>query len=205
VRTGTTENPFGYNGAVGYYTNGETNDLYVRARTYDPLVARWLARDTIAFVGTAGVYDYVWSNPINHSDPSGEWPLCNAEYCTRWGPHHNYKGLYGIRAELITAPNQCCDGAVIKFHWKETHEVPPWAKREAGTSGCGEPANRELNNGFLWPFRFGNIDKPPRNCSKPIAISKRIGKCWVITIDWECPSDALKHEIKPDTQPSESR
>ena len=35
AHTGTTTNPFGYKGALGYYANPETNDLYVRRRTYE--------------------------------------------------------------------------------------------------------------------------------------------------------------------------
>ena len=31
-KTGSTVNPWGYKGALGYYTNGGTDDLYVRAR-----------------------------------------------------------------------------------------------------------------------------------------------------------------------------
>ena len=50
ARTGTTTNPFGYKGAVGYYTNEETNDIYVRNRTYEPAMGCWLSADPLGFV-----------------------------------------------------------------------------------------------------------------------------------------------------------
>ena len=43
AKSGATTNPFGYKGAAGYYTNTETDDVYVRARTYQPAFGRWLS------------------------------------------------------------------------------------------------------------------------------------------------------------------
>ena len=37
---GTGSTPFAYKGAVGYYTNSTTGDIYVRARTYQPATGR---------------------------------------------------------------------------------------------------------------------------------------------------------------------
>jgi|GEM_PF-2496911 len=39
--TGTTVNPFKWVGKYGYYTDNSTGLVYVRARTYQPTVARW--------------------------------------------------------------------------------------------------------------------------------------------------------------------
>ena len=81
ARTGTTENPFGYKGALGYYTNGETNDIYVRARNYRSPTGRWNSCDPLGFHDMTGValvlkglnlYSYVGSDPLNADDPSGE-------------------------------------------------------------------------------------------------------------------------------------
>ena len=71
ARVGTTENPFGYKGALGYYTNGKTNDLYIRARTYEPMIGRWLSRDPLWPLDGSDPYPYLLSNPINYIDPSG--------------------------------------------------------------------------------------------------------------------------------------
>lgn len=72
ARTGTTPNPFGYKGELGYYANPETDDLYVRARTYDPRIARWLAQDPIGYHGSDWtLYEYASNTPIERTDPSG--------------------------------------------------------------------------------------------------------------------------------------
>lgn len=76
ARTGSTENPFGYKGALGYYTNGEMNDIYVRARTYEPTTGRWLSLDPIGFLSGTHRYQYVHNAPINFSDPSGLFECC---------------------------------------------------------------------------------------------------------------------------------
>jgi RHS repeat-associated protein len=90
ARTGTTVNPFGYKGALGYYTDGETNALYVRARMYEPTkLARFMSRDPISGNGIeilhpildlrvfatqvayAQPYIYVHNNPLRYADPAG--------------------------------------------------------------------------------------------------------------------------------------
>jgi len=71
---GNTTNPFGYKGALGYYANPETNDYYVRARTYEPTIARWLSADPAGFVDRMNLYIYVGNDPVNKDDLSGR--LC---------------------------------------------------------------------------------------------------------------------------------
>ena len=69
-RTGTTNTPFGFKGAVGYYTNEATNDIYVRNRTYEPVMGRWLSADPLGFVDGSNLYrPYFVPGRI---DPSGK-------------------------------------------------------------------------------------------------------------------------------------
>jgi len=42
-KTSSIVNPFGYKGALGYYTNGDTGEVLVRGRIYLPLLARWIS------------------------------------------------------------------------------------------------------------------------------------------------------------------
>ena len=71
--TGTTVNPFRYVGQYGYYTDVETNDIYIRARSYTPSLGRWLTRDPIGFEGSPfNLYDFVDSKPVFKTDPSGQ-------------------------------------------------------------------------------------------------------------------------------------
>jgi RHS repeat-associated protein len=69
ARTGTTTNPFGYKGAVGYYTDESTSDIYVRNRTYEPTIGRWLSKDRAEFIDGTSLYQAYFVP--NSSDPSG--------------------------------------------------------------------------------------------------------------------------------------
>jgi len=71
VRTGTTENPFRWVGALGYYWDEELGQYYVRARHYEPSVARWMSQDPIGYQGSMNTYWYASDNPARVVDPSG--------------------------------------------------------------------------------------------------------------------------------------
>jgi RHS repeat-associated protein len=69
--TGTTTNPFGYKGALGYYVNAETQDVYVRARSYAPVTCRWDSLEAGPFVQPRSQYVYADNSPVLWTDPSG--------------------------------------------------------------------------------------------------------------------------------------
>ena len=70
--TGTTVNPFRYGGQYGYYTDVETNDIYIRARSYTPSLGRWLTRDPLKYSSTdESLYEFVRGNPLRFLDPLG--------------------------------------------------------------------------------------------------------------------------------------
>jgi RHS repeat-associated protein len=71
AHTGTTENPFRYKGAWGYYTSSDTNDIYVREQIYEPTNGRWLSGDKLGFADCHNLYLYVHNDPLVGSDPSG--------------------------------------------------------------------------------------------------------------------------------------
>ncbi len=71
AKTGTTVNPYRFGGAKGYQYNEETDDYYIRARTYEPAIARWLSVDPAGFVDGVNLWRYVGNNPGNLVDPSG--------------------------------------------------------------------------------------------------------------------------------------
>lgn len=73
--TGTTVNPFGYSGRVGYYTNDGADNLGVRRRAFDTSIARWLSWDRDWILNEHfNAFDYVTNNPNVASDPSGLHP-----------------------------------------------------------------------------------------------------------------------------------
>ena len=90
--TGTTVNPFRWVGNVGYYFDSVTGLQYIRARTYQPTIARWTSvdplfymlakagmiglasRDPMGFVGGLHIYAYVLLRPLSTLDPLGLIP-----------------------------------------------------------------------------------------------------------------------------------
>ena len=70
-------NPFRYR---GYYYDTETGLYYLQTRYYDPIVGRFISRDSIEYadpesINGINLYAYCGNNPVMHSDPYGttEW------------------------------------------------------------------------------------------------------------------------------------
>ncbi len=130
VRTGSTANPFGYKGKVGYYTNEESSDIYVRARTYDPAVGRWLSSDPFGFVDGASLYRaYFVPNSI---DPTGACECCCCPVDITLSdvdlilePHYKFTENihYGLRfrviAELSRTETRIEGDTECKIEWYE--------------------------------------------------------------------------------------
>ena len=55
----------------GYRFDPETQLYYVRNRTYNPVLGRWLQRDPIGYEGGINLYGYVESSPVGAVEPSG--------------------------------------------------------------------------------------------------------------------------------------
>jgi len=81
----------------GQQLDNESSLYYLRARYYDPLIGRFISKDpvkgSLTNPQTQNPYAYSLNNPINLSDPSGEffetaWDIANIAYdiCTGdWG------------------------------------------------------------------------------------------------------------------------
>ena len=72
----TVDNPFKF---TGQYFDSEIKQYYLRARQYDPHIARFTARDPVfgRFQEplTLHVYLYCLNDPVNNMDPTGELTL----------------------------------------------------------------------------------------------------------------------------------
>jgi RHS repeat-associated protein len=68
-RTGTTATPFGFVGAQGYQSDGDSGLQLLGHRYYDPSIGRFLSSDP-AQAGT-NWYAYTENNPLGGTDPSG--------------------------------------------------------------------------------------------------------------------------------------
>ena len=71
-----SKNPFRYR---GYCWDDETGFYYVSSRYYDPVIGRFISPDS-GISGVGGdirgynLYSYCFNNPVNMSDPDGNWP-----------------------------------------------------------------------------------------------------------------------------------
>jgi len=72
AKTSSVVNPFGYRGALGYYANSETSDFYIRARTYQPKIGRWLSVDPLVLMVDWNLYVYAANQPTGFGDASGQ-------------------------------------------------------------------------------------------------------------------------------------
>jgi len=124
ARTGTTENPFGYRGALGYYANPETNDIYVRARIYEPKIGRWLSVDPLGLQDGANCFVYVRMNPVLYDDPSGTQCL-GPPPCLDPAPPSLMLICYYLNCEDLPDPCACCTEQVARIPPADIEFVRP--------------------------------------------------------------------------------
>jgi RHS repeat-associated protein len=74
IPTASTNAPVIHLGFAGEYTDNETGFVNLRARFYDPNTGSFLSRDPLNEL-TRSAYGYVYDNPLNLLDPSGENPF----------------------------------------------------------------------------------------------------------------------------------
>ncbi|MBC7252267.1 MAG: hypothetical protein H5T62_18565, partial [Anaerolineae bacterium] len=119
--------PFGSLLAGGVSDNtrrftGETQDptglLYLRARYYDPTTGRFLTRDPFpglaALPSTQHPYVYVGNNPVNLTDPSGEFAFIPLLLVAAAGGFLGGVSYYTLEAYLQADP---CTG--MQWKWQE--------------------------------------------------------------------------------------
>jgi len=67
--SGTITNPYLYVGELGYYGDGDAGMYLLTQRWYNPLIGRFVVRDTIGIEDN--FYVYCMDNPLNLVDPQG--------------------------------------------------------------------------------------------------------------------------------------
>jgi RHS repeat-associated protein len=56
--------------------DGQTGLVRFGARDYDPVAGRWLSQEPLIIIGEDfSLYNYAFGDPINLSDPTGEFPF----------------------------------------------------------------------------------------------------------------------------------
>ena len=78
--SGSTVNVFRWVGELGYYLDIDRLAYYLRARPYNPAIARFLSQDPSGFEGSRwNLYEYAQSRSTSLIDPSGLGP-CEDNY-----------------------------------------------------------------------------------------------------------------------------
>ena len=62
----------------GYRYDPESELYYIRNRTYNPVLGRWLQRDPVGYAGGMNLYEYVNNRAVVAVDPSGTQGCLNA-------------------------------------------------------------------------------------------------------------------------------
>ena len=115
------ENPFRY---CGEYYDKETEEIYLRARYYQPAVGRFLTRDT--YTGESDepeslhLYTYCENDGVNYFDPSGHKPakkIGEGKWCKLY-KKKSYSGGRKIKISKNSPPNE-------KKGWNSC-EYPSW-------------------------------------------------------------------------------
>jgi RHS repeat-associated protein len=114
---GSSGQPFGWVGQVGYSYDPETELYFVRARYYDPVVGRWISEDPLGLrIGSVNLYRYSGNNPINAIDPSGLQCTVDVFQIYDTKPCQYHKQIYdtrdfaggGFRIKALFSDLCCC-------------------------------------------------------------------------------------------------
>ena len=110
--TGTTVNPFKWVGKYGYYTDDSTGQVYVRARMYQPTVARWMSVDPLT--ETLNGYVYSLLSPLARFDLSGLSSCLNSGDCSVNRGRFEVASIGSFESE--ESPNR--RGSTFYLKWK---------------------------------------------------------------------------------------
>ena len=135
VQTEYSYEPFGKTTVTGasntssYQYTGRENDgtglYYYRARYYNPVLQHFISEDPIEFEGgDVNLYAYIWNDPVNYTDPSGQLPLAAIAAACAGGAAMNAAMDLGVAAlsgrkvtlgDVASSAASGCGAGVIGF------------------------------------------------------------------------------------------
>jgi RHS repeat-associated protein len=114
--SGTLSQPFRY---AGYYFDEENGLYYLKSRYYSPALGRFLTKDSHSYIRindprTLSLYAYVGNDPVNKTDPNGNYmpgdenlpQEIQDEIETKWGPMYNAAKAAGDKKTMEYAHSQ---------------------------------------------------------------------------------------------------
>jgi len=172
--TGSTTNPFGYVGALGYYDDPYLSSVHVHARRLTPHLARWRTRDPLSYAFP--LYTYVNNHPAFLLDPTGLRSSC--AHCERLrqeirklvkriesrapgihAPGYNARQCKKLN-DLVHEIGHDCDDHRFDETYRQDCKRPAWDR--CVFDCAANPGKYGLTGlSFAWSFLDGvsNIDK----------------------------------------------
>ena len=116
------ENPFRY---CGEYYDKETEEIYLRARYYQPSVGRFITRDT--YTGESDeslslhLYTYCENDSVNAWDPSGHWGRKDGKYVHQEITKDAYENVkQSIKLQILhTDYEKILQGSIVPDYYKK--------------------------------------------------------------------------------------
>ncbi len=113
------QDPIGFGGQYGYYTDVETGLVLLTHRYYDPQNGRFLTRDPVGYAGGLNLYSLGLYNPVNNQDPNGFSPVGDAAGVVGLVP-----GPVGEAANLVSGLDSLAEGDYLGAALSLGGEVP---------------------------------------------------------------------------------
>jgi RHS repeat-associated protein len=157
-RTGTTPPKYSWLGADVLQTELPTGVIAMGARSYVPQLGRFLQIDPRAG-GSADAYAYTFGDPVNTSDPSGEWTFETPGWLTQFdgewaagGEAREAARLAAARAEAKRIARQAAEEAASTA--AANAELAEWTCENSwgGCGGGGEP--EQLGGSEGWACEY---------------------------------------------------
>jgi RHS repeat-associated protein len=142
ANSGSSTNPFRWVGRPGYYFDADPSQYFVRARYYNPAIARWLSQDPLGSIIDSNLNRYAHNSPSSFLDASGLGTvpavcvieqrlqdLNGNEYCRfvctcpldSFEPL-GFQGTYNRPCDEPPAPN-CVQGRICERVWEVTVQL----------------------------------------------------------------------------------
>ena len=152
--SGTTVNPFKWVGKYGYYTDNSTGQVYVRARMYQPMVARWASMDPLQFSDGSDMFCFVLNQPSQAWDRSGQLTVIDTpatfgrcgeySWATEWELGANEQSGFIVQRVCLSGDRVACEGS------EKCNPTVPALSNCMNSNQCDTPCYWEL-----WPIHGG--------------------------------------------------